>query len=560
MTETPWPVVDLWERLRLGQSRGGDLLTEEEHEQVDRWLALPASEALVIARLSGRIPEAFRLPDLHVAGLDDPQPAIDGLRSRGLVRQVDDPAEWSAWATVSVLRRGCRALGLPVSGGRAALQERLVDRQGWDDAPWIALEGSDLILRLERMATLHPWPERSAPVLERLGRVAWVSYTPSGGGLLPDRMSWDRWEALVDAEEPSTDALLEGIGWSDHPPGRLDRRRAWAREVQHRAEQAQRGGEHDQACAWLERLHDLGLGGAEVVRLWARGWERQGEDRRAWDVLCQGATRLGDDGRRALAPAGRRLARRLNRAWVPAPPLQNAPERRLRLALASPVEDGASRPQWEAGGRSTVVEPAVARWLQARGRRAILAEASPWRTLWGLLAADGLFADVPGALPVPHLDRPVDLWRPGWAQRRAAWFEPVGRALADGRGPELLRSAEARWAGYRVIGVDVRRHPVDALCAFVEGVPGPVWARWWEDSLRRGRSAWVGAPDLIVLPDPVDRVEGLLPAGVTTGSLLVEVKAPGDELRPAQRAWQSRWLGWGGQVEVWRVDALTPAG
>lgn len=552
LEDAPLAAQDLWGRATLGVERGASLLTAEEQARVAALERLDWEAWLVLARLTGRVARVFRVPDLQLPGVPSAPDAVRRGLEEGWLVEEPEPSVQAAHATREVLAAGCRRVGVARTGRRDALVDRLSAVVGWDDARWVRPTDEDLLLRLERWATLSWWPDRSAPVLDRMGRVRWMDYPPTGGALVPSRALWDRWEALVAREEAWTvDEALDALAWPERLPGRLDRRRALARAVREVADEAARRGARDDARRWLEALAEAGFDRAESVRKRARWLELDGEDLEAWSTLVAGAERLGSAARRALAPSGRRLARRLDRAWVPAPPLKGAPVRRLRGEVVS--RDGA-RPQWASPQGRATLERAVVEQLARAGRRSWVAEGAPWRTIWGLWMAEALFAPVPGALPVARLDRPVDLGHEGWVARRERWIGPLREELAGGGGVARLRRTWAQVADRRIVGVDTARWSLDDLVAILEGLPVASHGALLEAGLASPRGAWRGMPDLVVAPGAPVTVEGLLPAVLPTSTLLVELKGPGDTLRPVQGEVHDRLLGWGLAVERWEVE------
>ncbi len=551
-----WPVHDLRQRLREGCARGAGLIAPEESAWAARWQALDDADLLLVARLTGRRATVFRVPDLTAAGVPSVPTRVAALLAEGVLVAVDDPAAQAHAATRAVLAAGCRRAGLSASGRRDALAARMADRPGWDDAPWVAVAAADILCRLERWATFEPFPDRSVPVLERMGRRRWMPYPITPGGLVASRADWDRWERWVTWEAEGTltvEQALEGLAWTGWPPGRLDRRRALARAVREAALQAARDGDRGQAGRWLAALEGMGWASAETIRLRARWLELDGDRREAWAVLRDGAAR-DPAWRRALAPAGRRVARAVGGAWVPARPLRAAPVRRMRLVQAVDAIEG-PRPGWRAPSHAhaTVIEPAVASAIQAAGRTVVQGEGAVWRTVFRLLMLDAWFAPVDGALPVPHLDRPLDWGRPGWASRRRRWLDPVREALEAGAAAPLLASAWDRAEGVRVAGVDTQRFGRETVVAALAALPATAAVAWWDRAVSGEARQWRGLPDLMVLPGFPVAVPGLLPSALPAEGVWVEVKGPGDALRPAQAAWHDRLLGWGLQVETWAV-------
>lgn len=552
------PVVDLRARLALGRVRGAGLITEDEAALVERLDALPPPSALLVARLSARRPEAFRAPDLSAAGVDDVPAEVDALLEAGWLTEQVPWGLRAQEATREVLVEGCDRLGLRRSGRRETLQARLMDHEDWDDARWVRLTEGAAILRLERWGTLQTWPDRSRPVLERMGRVAWVDHPlTDGGGLLPSRAHWDRWEALVaDWASLTAERALQALAWTHWPPGRLDLRRRLRRAVTDHARALERRGDLDDARALYESLRevvDAPEPAAALAVRHARVTERLGEAEAALSLLTEAREAAVGAGRRAVARAGRRTARAVGRAWPPDPPVRRPTVRDLDLIR---VDDDRARPRWMggAGEEPAVVEEAVRRHLQRAGRRVLHAEGGLWRTVLGLWLADAMFAPVPGQLPVPRLAAPVDFGTPAFAARRPGRLWDLWDALGRGEAGERARIAWRAHEGCRIAGVDWERPGEEPLFALLDGLSPAVARAILRAFCVQGRRATRGLPDLVVLPGPRVRVPGLFPGRLPEGVVFVEVKGPGDTLRDAQEVWLDRLSSAGASVEVWRVS------
>ena len=111
----PLPAADLEERVRLALDRGAVLLNDPEREVAQTILDLPDELALAYARLTGRVADVFRLPDLRLPGVDDEVEAVQ-RRRRGLERGDRGPRERR---DAALERRGER-VGRRGSAARAA--------------------------------------------------------------------------------------------------------------------------------------------------------------------------------------------------------------------------------------------------------------------------------------------------------------------------------------------------------------------------------------------------------------------------------------------------------
>jgi hypothetical protein len=162
----------------------------------------------------------------------------------------------------------------------------------------------------------------------------------------------------------------------------------------------------------------------------------------------------------------------------------------------------------------------------ARGQRGFHAENWLWLALYGLALWDVMFAPVEGAFEHAYQDGPLDLEEPSFRARRetavaerlddlAATAEPATRLLATWDRKQGLRNRLVPWAP------GVRGHIELALSRLSGRHLTIVFDRLSRDLGRYRR----GLPDLFLL------------ASGTPGFQLLEVKGPGDHLRPEQIGW-----------------------
>jgi hypothetical protein len=562
--DVPWPVADLRARVALGAERAEGLLTDAERALVDAIASLDGAEAMLLARLAGRSTERWRLPDLLVAGVDDVPGAAAGLIARGWLDEDHDVAAQVARATRAVLQDACRRRGLPIDGARVALQARLLGHLGaapaWDEAPWVRLAVGPTLRRFARWSSLRAWPDPSGEVLERMEVVRWPHYalTPGGArGVVSSRAVWDRWEAAMDDPDALDEAeLFDLLASTDVPPAGLDVRGWLAQRVGELAVDAERVGDVDRAVALWARLAEVwpDAHGDAVLRR-AGVLERAGRAHHAWEVLRAAHGSLDPVAKVAAARTGRRLARGLGVGWIPDPPLRAPPERDVTLHA---VAEG-GRLRWGAGavadgrGRPVPVEVAVAGALAEVGRRAVHAEGALWRTMVSLLLTPALFAPVPGMLPVPRLDGPLDAGTAGFAERRPEIVAEIRAAVAAGEAPARIAAAWDLWAGCQVWGVTWEVADRDLLVALAAAAGPALLGVLLEARLAGGRGVFAGLPDLVLLDGPEARLPQAFPARVPAGLVWIEVKGPGDVVRDAQAVWFDRLIAAGARVEVWRV-------
>ena len=218
-----------------------------------------------------------------------------------------------------------------------------------------------------------------------------------------------------------------------------------------------------------------------------------------------------DETEAAFAPFfAHRMARKLgttDRPWR----RPRRPRRELDLPAAA------------AGG----VERAALESFAAVGRRGLFAENWLWRSLFGLAFWDIVFAPVPGAFQHPFQLGPLDL--------HGAEFRRARRALIDQR-LDALRAEDELSARLTPV-YEAKRGTANALVSWhpeleaalrlaFELVSGDALARVCERLVRDPGRYRRGLPDLLV-----ERADS------PVGFELLEVKAPGDQLRPEQGAW-----------------------
>ena len=217
-----------------------------------------------------------------------------------------------------------------------------------------------------------------------------------------------------------------------------------------------------------------------------------------------------------------RLATRLARLGVPLPlPAPTAPELRRRRRPARPEDLPLGIPP---GDESVETRTLVA--LAARGEVGFFAENWLWRAIFGLAFWDIVFAPLPAAFHHPFQYGPSDLDEPAFRARRASAIADRLAALAATTDLEarLLAVWDQKFgvANRLVAWADELRPRLALALARLAGDQVAAVCDRLSRDLRRYD---VGFPDLFVVD----------PSG--SGFTLYEVKAPGDQLRPEQRAW-----------------------
>lgn len=513
---------ELWARLSLrrgSDARGGG--ERDAAEAPDRGDG-PAIDARGTAE-RGRVPPVFRVAalryDLDVTG------AIARLAAAGLAHTVVPDERCVGAFDAPALKAACKRLGLPTSGARPALVERLRGRR-WVDEPIVMLAHTGLVRRCELLYFQSPYRDRTSLVVERLGNLRWASYTPTGGpGLFRDRAALRAYEraragAWVDPDEPLR------IARAGRPELGLS---PWRRAVA-----AVLSGDPD-----ADTLGALVAAGASVHAQHALRLEREGRAREAL-AACRAAvepvTAI------ALERTGRRLARTLGEGWAPRAPLPSAPVRRLRLAAGASAR---GRPTWVVDGTASTVEAAVLRLLAAADRRGIHAENWLWTSLYALCFRDLYFLPVPGMLPTARREGPLDVGTPGFYARRRDHVETRLRAIAA-EGPARFVDG---WMGERLAGLGAGEIVRDLCASIAPNTAAVILGRL----AREGWAAARGMPDLYIFSGPKIRIADALPSRVDDRDHLVEIKGPGDALRDEQRVWHAHLLAEGIPVELWEV-------
>jgi hypothetical protein len=531
----------------------GHLLTAGEVVVARRWLALSGPPGRAWARLVGRQRAVFRPAGLAWDDVPDPAAAVAALRRAGLVA---GGVSWDARLplfTVPELKEGCAALGLPAKGRRADLEARLTGQAGWSREQVLRICDRPLLRRLELLAFASPGRDRSALLLERLGVMRWVDYPLAPGApLFRDRRALRELLVAMSEADPGEPedwlALVEAAAPRPLWLRRLDPRRWRIGRVAEAARGLERAGELERAEALYRRLLAAGLRHpgpvAQRLALVLERLERAGEGASICDRWRQ---RADPEDAPALERTGRRLAKKAGGAWRPARPLTKPPVRALRLPRGRAL---GHRPGW--GDPPLPVEQAVVRALAPR--RALHGENALWTTLFGLTLEELLWLPVPGMLPARYLSGPLDLGTPAFAEQRRAAFEAALEDVRGGGAPARIAAAWEARHGARVRGVAWELTDLATLQDAARGLGAAVLERVLRRLGEEGWGAARGLPDLLVLPGPPTRLDGV-PATVGPGALLAEIKGPGDTLRDAQKVWLDQLRDAGAAVEIWSVAA-----
>ena len=245
-------------------------------------------------------------------------------------------------------------------------------------------------------------------------------------------------------------------------------------------------------------------------------------------LLCE---EIGADPRDETEVAfARRFAHRLRRMRgepLPAPARRRRPTRRLALRREKGVP----------------VERQALAALAAAGQPGFFAENWLWRSLFGLAFWDIVFSPVAGAFQHPFQLGPLDLSSPSFRTSRSGAVEQRLEELRADPDPAvrlLARFDEKEGVANRLVSwhEGARADLELALSRLTGRHLAYVFDRLSRD-LRRYRR---GFPDLFV---PRDR---------TPGFELCEVKSPGDQLRPEQKAWIDHLNDGGLPAKILKID------
>eukprot|EP00741_Cyanophora_paradoxa_P000119 tig00000057_g114.t1 len=178
-------------------------------------------------------------------------------------------------------------------------------------------------------------------------------------------------------------------------------------------------------------------------------------------------------------------------------------------------------------------------------------ESGVFLTLFGLLAWDVLFADVPNVFASPFQDAPLDLTSDSFYPAR---YELILRMLEEVRTGDLSAMLEASWSsqrGVRCRGVNWDRHTLEQLQEMATCIGGTVLSGIFR-VLCEDYAHWCsGMPDLLLWRTPST-------PGERGRAKLVEVKGPNDRLSDRQRAWIDHLLAEGADVELCLVGPDAP--
>lgn len=172
------------------------------------------------------------------------------------------------------------------------------------------------------------------------------------------------------------------------------------------------------------------------------------------------------------------------------------------------------------------IEEVVAGVLRSGGCQVLHRENALIGLLFGLAFWDVIFTPLPGAFVQPFQSGPLDLFEPEFARRRSTVVSERLAALASGEfeTPELLEVWDSKWGTVNALVAWSRFTTAEVWQIFV-ALPPQTKARLCAIALEEPALLRRGFPDLLLLGGEPGRYE------------FIEVKGPGDVLRPEQRLW-----------------------
>ena len=178
-----YPLRMLRGTVARGLAIEGHLLTAGERETIARWQCLPEDAAHVFARLLSRRKQPVRLDRFHAPGVADLAGSLAHLVENGLVDMGDSipPKLWAEAMTVAELRRVCKTRGLPTSGRRHELLDRLGGPLRPDTVELVHTRHRGLFRRSIRAGLQAHSGELTKAILAEIGVRKPAVYAPTGG-------------------------------------------------------------------------------------------------------------------------------------------------------------------------------------------------------------------------------------------------------------------------------------------------------------------------------------------------------------------------------------------
>lgn len=513
--------------------RYSDILSDEEKSFIETWRSQPLPARRLYVRMISRKGPVLRrdrlkygeipniqlvLDDLVEADLADNAPDVEaaellpllmrgelhdlaaGFHDEGIIQSFppkparkDELVAISADVEESVLREGIEYFLNPIRP--LGLDHVLVFRLLFFGNLYQDL--TEFVLRDIGMVSFEPYPLdrelRLFPNREDLDQnLALRLYRQEIGTLLLDK-------ELDAAVELAKEVLQQE--WLNSVQRHLDRvANAVGRDLE-------RAGRDDEALTFYETATR-----PPARERRARVLERTNRNEEALSLCYEIEDGPQDETEAAFAP---RFVHKLHRKLGEKVAAPKRPTRPTKTLTVYPREDVA-------------IETLALEELAADGQEGFFAENWLWKSLFGLAFWDIVFAPLPGVFQHPFQYGPLDLSTPG--------FRPVRQTMIEERLTELrqkpwsttTKALLARWdekygtANALVAWGEELRPRVALALSVLDGQRLAAVCDRLSRDLRRYRR---GLPDLFVLREEAPGFE------------LLEVKGPGDQLRPEQGAW-----------------------
>ncbi|MCB1041781.1 MAG: VRR-NUC domain-containing protein [Acidobacteria bacterium] len=462
------------------------------------------------------------LATLSVAGLVHFQP--ESRHYKDMVRHLPLAHLRKALALPGASRDDCAsALGLP------AVLESV-------NTAWVVLEGTELF---DRLVCLY-FGSLSRDVSEfakvALGYLKYPRYSVGDASAFASREHLElylKWRLMnthdVEIESAYRDASIPG------------RHVIWiARKLMDLAKSLERNGQEDEAITICRRFVEITCHPEALERLAILEIKRR-RFRELFDVMrsCRSDHwSLKDRLRMGLRQF--QVEKRLGLNPNPHAVMRKAP---VKKCWADRLESRlGTKALYAHQGQAVTVEQLIQHRYLERGYGGVFAENSYIHTLVGLVAWDVVYCASEGAFFHPFQLGPQDLGEPGFCRRRAVTWQRWKHSFLKAT-PEIRWQAFCRqWQHTCALDHLFRPRP-DLTCNDFKiwfGSHSHRLADLVEMFLEEYDSLRAGFPDLVIRQDvPV----------------MVEVKGPGDQIRPGQRLWHHVLLELGYRVIVYEVRA-----
>lgn len=196
-------------------------------------------------------------------------------------------------------------------------------------------------------------------------------------------------------------------------------------------------------------------------------------------------------------------------------------------------------------GNLSIEEKALSEVCRVRGVHGFYIENRLWTALFGLAFWDIVFMEGPGRFFHPFQRGPADLFDPGFRTSRE---HEIAERLTEISTTKNLSGwltsvyrKKQHTANFLVNWKKISEEQVGSVC---DALPGHDLACILERMSRNLRNYTSGFPDLFVFTTE------------SPGYLLIEVKGPGDQLRPNQKSWMRYFVEQGIPFEILRIQTI----